>query len=360
VALKVVVWGTGNVGRPAIRAVAAHRGLELVGVIVADPDKVGVDAGAQAGIDTLGIQATDEVRIAEADDVDAVVYAVNADFRPEASLEEVERVLVAGTDVVSTSFHGLLHPPSAPEPLRSRVAKACLEGDSSILVSGIDPGWVLDILPLLLTGVSADITEVRAQEIANYTGYDQPQAVRDLCGFGHPLDYPTPILSEYGLMTVWAPMIRVLADGQDLELDSITTSTDRRALEQTVHVDGMGEFEAGTQGAFRFEVNGVIGGRPVLVAEHVTRIDDGCAPDWPQSSADGGVHRVVITGRPNLTVSVHGEDASDPGAAAGGNTLAANRIVNAIPAVCEAEPGPIHPLALPSIVGSSQLRLSDS
>ena len=32
-ALKVVVWGTGNVGRPAIRAVAAHRGLELVGVI---------------------------------------------------------------------------------------------------------------------------------------------------------------------------------------------------------------------------------------------------------------------------------------------------------------------------------------
>jgi len=358
VALKVVVWGTGNVGRPAIRAVAAHRGLELVGVIVADPDKVGVDAGALAGIDTLGIQATDEVRIAEADDVDAVVYAVNADFRPEASLEEVERVLVAGTDVVSTSLHGLLHPPSAPEPLRSRVAKACLEGDSSILVSGIDPGWVLDILPLLLTGVSADITEVRAQEIANYTGYDQPQAVRDLCGFGHPLDYPTPILSEYGLMTVWAPMIRVLADGLDLELDSITTSTDRRALEQTVHVDGMGEFEAGTQGAFRFEVNGVVGGRPVLVAEHVTRIDDGCAPDWPQSSIDGGGHRVVITGRPNLTVSVHGEDASDPGAAAGGNTLAANRIVNAIPAVCEAEPGPIHPLALPPIVGSSQLRLS--
>ena len=101
-ALKVVVWGTGNVGRPAIRAVAAHRGLELVGVIVADPDKVGVDAGALAGIDTLGIQATDEVRIAAVDDVDAVGYAVNADFRPEASMEEVERVLVAGTDVVST------------------------------------------------------------------------------------------------------------------------------------------------------------------------------------------------------------------------------------------------------------------
>jgi hypothetical protein len=40
-ALKVVVWGTGNVGRPAIRAVLSHRELELVGVIVASKDKVG-------------------------------------------------------------------------------------------------------------------------------------------------------------------------------------------------------------------------------------------------------------------------------------------------------------------------------
>ena len=38
---RVVVWGTGNVGRPAIRAVAAHRDLELVGVVVSNPAKVG-------------------------------------------------------------------------------------------------------------------------------------------------------------------------------------------------------------------------------------------------------------------------------------------------------------------------------
>ena len=50
---RVVVWGTGNVGRPAIRAVAAHRDLELAGVIVANPDKVGVDAGALADLKAL-------------------------------------------------------------------------------------------------------------------------------------------------------------------------------------------------------------------------------------------------------------------------------------------------------------------
>jgi hypothetical protein len=50
-ALRVIVWGTGNVGRPAIRAVLSHRELELVGVVVANPDKVGLDAGQIAAPD---------------------------------------------------------------------------------------------------------------------------------------------------------------------------------------------------------------------------------------------------------------------------------------------------------------------
>ena len=54
--LRVVVWGTGNAGRPAIRAVAAHRDLELVGAVVADPAKVGRDAGEIAGIGPLGVR----------------------------------------------------------------------------------------------------------------------------------------------------------------------------------------------------------------------------------------------------------------------------------------------------------------
>ena len=354
---RVVVWGTGNVGRPAIRAVATHRSLELVGVIVRDPAKAGVDAGELARTTPLGVRASTDPSLVEDHDVDAVVYAVNADFRPDDSLAEVERVLSAGTDVVSTAFHGLLHPPSAPEPLRSRIGDACRIGNSSILVSGIDPGWVLDILPLLLTGVCANIEEVRAQELANYGGYDQPQAVRDLCGFGHPMDYQVPVLTDFGLLTVWGPMIRVLADGLGVELDRIDTVTDRRPLDRTITVDGMGNFEAGTQGALRFEVRGIVDGRPLLVVEHVTRIDDDCAPDWPRPDPGGGFHRVVISGQPTLTVTVDGEDLSEPGTAAGGNASAANRIVNAIPAVCDARPGPIHPLDLPTIVGSEQLRV---
>src|SRR5690349_549473 len=180
---RVVVWGTGNAGRPAIRAVAGHRDLELVGAVVSNPDKVGRDAGELAFIDPLGVPATDDPARALADDVDAVVYTATADTRPDAALDDLLACLRAGKDVTSTSFFPLLHPASAPQALLDQVVPACQEGDASVFVSGVDPGWALDILPALVSGVGAGITEVRVQEVFNYALYDQPDVVRHIIGF---------------------------------------------------------------------------------------------------------------------------------------------------------------------------------
>jgi hypothetical protein len=354
---RVVVWGTGNVGRPALRAIAAHRDLELVGVIVANPDKVGRDAGDLAGIEPLGVAATDDVDAVLADGVDAVVYTATADTRPEAAYGDLLGCLQGGINVVSTSFYPLLHPAGAPPELLDVVGAACETKGASVFVSGIDPGWALDILPALLSGVGAGITEIRAQELFNYALYDQPDVVREVIGFGGPMDELPLMLLDFSLQMVWAPMLRILADLLEVEVDEITTNVERRPLERTIEVPGMGTFEQGTQGAFRFEVTAVVGGHPLLVVEHVTRIDDDCAPDWPHSSSPGGEHRVVISGHPNLVVSVHGTEPGEPGAAGGGNATAANRIVNAIPSVCAAAPGVVSPVDLPPISGAAQLRL---
>ena len=132
----------------------------------------------------------------------------------------------------------------------------------------------------------------------------------------------TPLmLLDVSLEMVWAPMVRVLADLLGLTLDDVDIQVERRPLERTIEVPGMGTFEAGTQGAFRFEVQGIVGGRPLLVVEHITRIDDDCAPDWQQSTSPGGEHRVQLTGHPNLAVSVHGTEPGEPGAAGGGNAI---------------------------------------
>ncbi|GAA2626385.1 hypothetical protein GCM10010411_74130 [Actinomadura fulvescens] len=56
---RVGQWATGNVGRQALRAIIEHPGLELAGVVVSDPAKVGRDAGELAGIARrIGIRAT--------------------------------------------------------------------------------------------------------------------------------------------------------------------------------------------------------------------------------------------------------------------------------------------------------------
>lgn len=355
---RVAIWGTGNVGRPAIRAVLAHCGLDLVAVVVSNPDKVGKDAGELAGIDNVGVLATDDWQSLIASDLDALVYAANADMRGEEAFMELLGCLGAGVNVVSPAFYPLLYPQS-----QNTVAAAveateavCQQGKSSVFVSGVDPGWAMDILPILLSGTVSDIQEIRMQEIFNYALYDAPEVVRTVIGFGQSMDNNPQMLEEASLKMVWSPMIEMVAKGLDYPLDSIETFVEKRALENDITVAGMGEFKKGTQGAFRFEVRGMVNGVARIIAEHITRIDNACAPDWPYPPQGEGCHQIVLKGNPELVVSLHGHDPVEPGPAGGGNCTAANRLVNAIPAVCDAAPGIVSALDLPAIHGGLQMR----
>lgn len=354
---RVAVWGTGNVGRPAIRAVLAHRELELIAVIVANSTKVGQDAGEIAGVAPAGVLATDDWQAVLAEgNLDALVYTANADTRGAEAFMELLACLQAGVNVVSTAFYPLLYPDCGLKEAVAPVRDACAQGGSSVFVSGIDPGWAMDILPILASGAVSDIREIRAQEIFNYSLYDQPEIVREVIGFGGSMDELPRMLQEFSLRMVWEPTLHIMAEALAYPLDSIEVEVERRALEQTVEVPGMGTFEAGSQGAFRFEVRGMRKGESRLVVEHITRIDDRCAPDWPYPPQGQGCHQVLISGNPDLVLSLHGHDPVEPGPAGGGNCTAANRIVNAIPAVCDAAAGVLSPLDLPAINGGAQLR----
>jgi hypothetical protein len=346
-AIRTAVWGTGNVGRAAIRAVDAHPGLELAAVIVHNSDKVGRDAGELADIDrTLAVAATDDIDGALAD-VEAVVYAASGDIRPDEALADIVKAIRAGAVVVTPSLYALYDPWSAPPELRDPVLAAIADGAGSLFVSGIDPGWGNDILPVLVSGLASTIDQVRCQEIFDYTTYDQPDSVRFLVGMGEPMDYEPPMVAPTIPTMVWGGQVRLIARALGVEIDEITETVDRRALDETVENAAMGTFDKGTQGALRFEVQGIVDGEPVIVIEHVTRIHPSCAPDWP-SPPDGGdgTHRVIIEGRPRIEVSV---EATDEGGnrAAGGNATAVGRLVNAIPWLKAADPGLYDALDVP-------------
>lgn len=345
-AYRVVQWSTGNVGRYALRAILEHPELELVGLVVSNPNKIGLDAAELCGLETTtGITATDDWQALLDAGADCVCYTADAGSRMAEAVEDMSRILQAGINVVSSSMVMLVDPdcpiPAFVDPLR----EGCRDGGVSFFTSGIDPGFANDSLPLMLTGLSERWSHVRMQEIVNYATYDQADTVMNVMGFGQPVD-ASPYLLQPGVLSLaWGGTIRAVAKGLGVELDEIKEVHERRAADRDIEV-AYGTVEKGTTGGLRFEVQGIVGGRPAIVLEHVTRMSDDIAPDWPQ----GKGYRVIIEGEPRMTVSLDMEDRHGDHAV-GGVILTANRLVNAIPTVVEHAPGMMSALDLPLITG---------
>lgn len=345
--ISTVVWGTGNVGRAAIRAVDAHPALKLAAVLVHNPDKVGRDASELGGLThELGVAATDDIDVVLAAGPGAVVYAASGDIRPDDALADILRAIRVGAVVVTPAMYGLYDQRNAPPELREPLLAAVADGGGSLFVSGVDPGWGNDVLPLLISGLGSTVDVIRCQEIFDYSTYEQEDSVRYLVGMGQPMDYEPLMLAPSIPTMVWGGQIRLMARALGVELDDIRETLDRRALDATVSTRTMGEFEAGTQGAVRFEVQGIVEGEPRIVIEHVTRIHPSCAPDWPAPPDGAGAHRVVIEGRPRIEVTIEATDEGE-NRSAGGNATAVGRLVSAIDWLVDAEPGLYDALDVP-------------
>jgi len=347
---RVIQWSTGNVGRFSLRAILNHPELELAGLWVHSDAKAGRDAGELCGLGPVGVKATADADALLDAEADCVVYTATADLRIMEAVEDICRILRSGKNVVSSSLVSLVHPSHLGPDVQGKLEEACRAGNASFLTNGIDPGFANDVLPLTLSGLCERWTEIRIQEIVNYATYDQPEVVLGTMGFGKPLD-ETPILLLPGALTVaWGGTIRLLAQGLGLELDEITQKHEELPAPRDLETP-MGVIREGTRAAIRFEVQGIVKGQPRLVVEHVTRMHDDLAPDWPRS--EGGYH-VIIEGVPRMVCKLdmadeHGDHA------VGGVVLTATRLVNAIPAVVAAEPRPLTALDLPLVTGRGLL-----
>jgi 4-hydroxy-tetrahydrodipicolinate reductase len=345
---RVVQWATGNVGRHALPGIDAHPELELVGLFVSNPDKVGKDAGALAGLDrTLGVSASNDVDALLALRPDCIVHTAMADDRLGEALADLERFLAAGINVVS-SGPVFLQYPEPDDPMAVPLIAAASKAGVSLFVNGVDPGFANDALPLVLSGISERIEQVRCSEVLNYNTYNQPMVLFDIMGFGRDLR-DVPFLLTPGVLTMaWGSVVRQIAAGLGVALTDVTEWYEREPAPEDFEVDA-GVIKEGTAAALHFEVRGMAGSRPVVVLEHVTRLRDDLGKGWPQP-AGHGCYRVEITGEPNYTLDLQlmGTDGDHNTA---GLKATAMRLVNAVPAVVAAAPGLVTALDLPMITG---------
>ena len=347
--IRVAQVGTGNVGRPALSGLIESPRFELTGVCVSTRDKVGRDAGELAGLDVVtGITAVPDLDALLATRPDCVVYCAMGDTRLRGAMEDCRRLLAGGVDVVG-SAPGMLQFPWQTLPVEyiTPVEDAARQGNSSLFVTGVDPGFANDLLPLALTGTCRTVEQVRCMEIADYATYDGTTVMFDVMGFGKSLD-EVPLLLRPGILgRAWGPAIRQLAAGLGVTVDDITESYARIPAPEAFDI-AAGHIPAGGLAALRFEVCGIVAGEPLIVIEHITRLREDLCPDWPQPAQGGGSYRVEIVGEPSYHVDVRPMSRNgDHNYAA--ILAAAGRIVNAIPAVVAAPPGIRTTLDLPLI-----------
>ncbi|CAM3098199.1 diacylglycerol kinase [Skermania piniformis] len=358
--IRVAQVGTGNAGRLTLAGLIDSPDYELTAVCVSTPEKVGQDAAALAGLPgTTGIAATDDLDALLATRPDCVVYCAMGDTRLLEAIDDCRRILVAGVNVVG-SAPGLLAypwqvlPPKFVEPIET----AAQQGQASVFITGVDPGFANDLLPLALTGTCQTVEQVRCLEIADYASYDGGTVMFDVMGFGKPVG-ELPMLLQPGVLGIaWGTTIRQLAAGLGITVDAITEDFEQVPAPEAFDV-AAGHIPEGGVAALRFEIRGMVGDRAVVVVEHVTRLRDDLRPDWARPAQPGGAYRIEITGEPSYAVDIC------PSSRRGDHNYAAilaaaGRIVNAIPAVSAAPPGIRTTLDLPLVTRPGRVTVGRS
>ncbi|WP_319450078.1 MULTISPECIES: diacylglycerol kinase [unclassified Mycobacterium] len=345
--IRVALIGTGNCGKLALRQLINDPRFELSGVWVSSDAKVGKDAGELAGLDvTTGVAAIGELDAIIAAKPDCVVYCAMGDVRLKEAMADIRQLLAAGIDVVGSAPGVLQYPWQViPDKYIEKVEEAAREGNSSVFITGVDPGFATDLLPFALLSTCQSVQQVRTMEIADYATYDGETVMFDVMGFGNQLgDFP--MLFQPGVLSIaWGTAIRQLAAGLGVEVDEIRDSVEQEPAPEDLDV-AAGRIAKGTVAALRFLIEGMVKGEPVIVVEHVTRLRADLRPDWAQPAHPGGSYRVEITGEPSYFVDIV-PTSRNGGAPYAAILAAAGRIVNAIPDVIAAAPGIRTSLDLP-------------
>jgi 4-hydroxy-tetrahydrodipicolinate reductase len=336
--LRVVQWATGNIGRRALREVVRHPALELVGVLVYDPAKDGVDAGLLCGEEPVSVLATTDADAIHALAADCALYMPRS-----LDLDDVVRMLEAGTNVITTV--GELFDRGRPlgDEGRAQVLEACARGDSSIYATGSSPGFVTEVLPFALLTLQRRVDSFEIDEFANLSRRDSPHLLFELMGFGQPPDSFDANRASY-LVGSFAPSLGGLAEAAGCPVSEWTATTEVAAARRDTRILA-GGLTAGTVAAQR---NTIVGRRRGVDAVRFTA-------NWYCTADVDPAWELRPTG---WRVQVHGDapldvDLTFPVALDELDRFTpaytANRPVNSIPYVCAAEPGILSTIDLPPI-----------
>lgn len=318
-AITVILYGVGQIGTEIGRLLVRKPGFRVVGAVDRAPNKVGRDLGQALGLGRdLGIEvAADAGALFSGVKAEAVAHATGSYLREV--YPQLAGALEAGLNVVSTCEELSFPYRSHPEEAQALDRLARRHG-ARVLGTGINPGFVMDTLPILLSGACQEIREIRVSRVMNAA--TRRPAFQKKIGAGlTPKEFREKM--ETGAISGHVGLeqsIAMLASAVGWKLEAIEVEPAQpviapKAVESPVLRVGPGQVSGLSQ-----QARGVVGGRAVIVLDFQAYL--GAAEEYDAVTIDG-----VPPVRQRISPCLHGDAAT------------AAIVVNAIPKLLSAPPG---------------------
>ena len=329
--IRVLHVGLGPIGAAVVRQVAERKGFKIVGAVDIDPDKAGRDLGQVAGVGrSLRVKVSaDAAKTIKATKPDVAVLCTSSSMK--ALLPQLEGLLKQRLPVVSTTEE-LAYPTRANLRYARIIHQMAKKAKVAVLGTGVNPGFVMDALPIMLTGVCERVEAIRVDRIQDARIRRLP--FQQKIGAGLTREQFQKKVDEGSVRHVGlAESVSMIADALGWKLDRITDHIEPKIAIETV----ASEFLAVDPGYVCGIVQDGIGyrGSEAVITLHMEAYL-GAAESYDS---------VEITGSPAITSKVAG--------GVHGDIATASIVVNSIPKVLEVSPGlhTMRDMPLPSFFG---------
>lgn len=330
--IRIIHWGLGAMGSGMVRLVAEKHGLKSVGAVARTAQKVGRDLGEVTGLDQgFGIKVSanlGDALAAAGGDADLVLLATGS-FTREVYPELVEAI-EAGLNVI-TIAEEMAYPRAREPQLAKKLDELARKKGVTVLGTGINPGFILDLLIIALTGACLEVKRIRATRINDLSPFG-PMVMRTQGVGTTPDEFKRGLENGTIVGHIGFPeSMAMIASAIGWELDRVEEEREpiiSRVHRETPHI----KVEPGMVAGCRHIGRGFVDGREVITLEHPQQIHPGL------EGVETGDY-IWVEGTPALNF------ANKPEIPGGQGTMAV--AVNMIPIVMDAEPGLVTMADLP-------------
>ena len=329
--IKVLHFGLGPIGVGVVKQVAQRKGFKIVGAVDIDPAKVGRDLGEIAAVGrTLRVKVSDDVRkTIKSTKPDVVVLCTNSSMKKV--LPQMEAILKLKVPIVSTTEE-LAYPTKSNMRYARAIHQMAKKAKVAVLGTGVNPGFVMDALPITLTGVCEKVDALRIDRIQDARVRRLP--FQQKIGAGLTREQFQRKVDEGSVRHVGlAESVTMIAEALGWKLDRITDDIRPRIATQTVASEYLA-VDPGYVCGIEQDGIGYRNGMPVITLHMEAYLG---APESYDS--------VEITGSPALKMKIAG--------GVHGDIATASIVVNSLPKILEVTPGlhTMRDMPIPSFFG---------